>query len=541
MNISVLPADRFRGTGCIPRLALPLFIASLLLAGCGERRAGQPRRVSAPPSDTFSIAFYNVENLFDNEFDGDEYVEFRPNATNWNREMHSRKFDNIASAIAAMNASIVSLCEVEDRDALYQLQKKLAEKGVRYKYRAIVGTPASSNTHPAILSRFPVERSTAHAVAIADGFPTRAILEAQFDIDGRPLTLFVNHWPSKHHPESYRMAAAKTLISRLAQLPRGTDYCIAGDLNSDYDEFSTFTTFGHNDTRDGTGINHCLGTIRTAGAVQMRPRTEREVIAAPFPSHYDLWLELDEKERMSYFYQGNRQTPDHILLPPALYDQTGISYLDNSFRAFTWAGKLLSHGKPARWKIRHQGGKKYHVGKGYSDHLPLIAHFTTGPFCFDTVSSGGRDTLSDDTMSMDGWFEYHTDGWIACGNGITLERDTLEPKAGRFALHVATRAQKKTGTVAKTVVRPSDRKNNGAVTFYLRGSGSICFRTRALTGKWRYHIPVDGASSGRAKYVPMEFPAWQSVTLNPSVPPEAPVELELRTGKDAPLDLRIDR
>ncbi|MBN1307274.1 MAG: hypothetical protein JXA18_05120, partial [Chitinispirillaceae bacterium] len=383
------PASRFRIPGHFLRLASPLLVIFLFFAGCGDRQKAGPlrRAVSAPPPDTFSVAFFNVENLFDNEFDGNEYVEYRPDATNWNRAMHDRKFENISSVIAAMNASVISLCEVEDRDALNQLAEKLDKKGVRYPFRAIIDTPAASNTRPAILSRFPVGHSAAHPVAVADGFSTRAVLEARLDVGGRPLTLFVNHWPSKHHPESFRLAAATALIGRVAQLPRGTDYCIVGDFNSDYDEFSTFTTFGLNDTRDTTGINHCLGTVRTAGGTRMRPLTEREMITAPFPSHYDLWLELNEIDRMSYFYRGNRQTPDHILLPPALYDQKGISYLDNSFHAFTWEGRLLSHGRPVRWRIRRRGAKKYHAGEGYSDHLPIVARFTCVPFRFDTALS----------------------------------------------------------------------------------------------------------------------------------------------------------
>jgi hypothetical protein len=531
----------FRGTVCLLRLKLLLCFVVLVPAGCRRKPADPPPGTTAFQSDTFSVAFYNVENLFDNEFDGNEYVEYRPNATNWNREMHGRKLSNIASAVAAVNASMIALCEVEDRDALNQLQKKLDEIGAAYRFSAIIDTLAVSNTCPALLSRFPIGRSAAHAVSFADGLTTRAILEAQVDVNGTPLTLFVNHWPSKHHPESYRLHAAKTLINRIAQLHAGADYCIVGDLNSDFDEFSTFTTFGHNDSRDSTGINHGLGTIQNIGAGQARLRTEREVIAAPFPSHYDLWCEVDEKKRMSYFYRGNRQTPDHIILPPALYDSTGISYLDNSFHAFTWEGRLLSKGRPFRWKINYQGKRKFHAGEGYSDHLPVVATFICGPFRLTTASSAEYAAGADDTVGRDGWFEFHTSGWVAYSNMTTLERDSIEPAKGRYALHLNAKAKKSNETVAATVVRPADREKDGTVQLLLRGTGTVCFRTRAAGEKWRYHRPDNNSFSGRAKYVPINFPAWRTVVLAPAAPPVAPVELELRIGKETTLDLRIDR
>ncbi|MBN1309260.1 MAG: hypothetical protein JXA18_15155, partial [Chitinispirillaceae bacterium] len=140
-----------------------------------------------------------------------------------------------------------------------------------------------------------------------------------------------------------------------------------------------------------------------------------------------------------------------------------------------------------------------------------------------------------------GWFEFHTDGWVACDNRVTIKRDTAEPAVGKYALHLVVPAQKRNKTVAATVVRPADRGTDGAVTFYLRGKGAICFRTRAADKKWRYHRVDNNSSSGRATYVPINFPSWRSVALVPSEPPAAPLELELRIAKETALDLRIDR
>jgi len=495
------------------------------LSGCRVQPA------EAKSADTLSVAFYNVENLFDNEFDGDEYPEYRPNATNWDSRMHRIKMDNISSVIAAINATVVTLCEVEDRDALGQLRSALDQKGVDYPHSAIIDTPAVRATCTALLSRIPVNRLLAHEVSLPNGRPGRLIFEVGLLVTPSvPLTLFINHWPSKKQPESFRLAAADVLAKAIAALPAATDYIIVGDLNSDYDEFATFTTFGHNDTRGITGINHRLGTIVQGSALSMRPKSREEVCAAHFPSHYDLWCDIAEELRMSYFFQGNRQTPDHILLPPSLFDSVGISYLDKSFDVFVWGGRLLSHGKPLRWKTR--GAEwKYHLGEGYSDHLPIVAKFVRSPFSADLHEPTKENPVENG-------------GWVAANDNVRSGRDTTAPKPGRYSLRIVSPALKKNGTAASCVVTPELRasKSGSSLQLYVRGSSKITFRTRIAGGSsWRYHDLVADKWSSRATYRQVNFASWRPVTLAVGVPPGTSFELELRSAANAPLDLSIDR
>ncbi len=524
--------------------SVPLVIFLLfILQGCREQPSDRSAGGGTPQTDTFSVAFYNVENLFDNEFDGHEYVEYRPNATNWNREMHRRKLENIGSVCAALNADILALCEVEDRDALAQLRQVLDKSGCEYSYHAIIDTPAAaSNTHPALLSRYPIKHCRVHRVTLPAAGKTRGIFEADIDASGTALKLFVNHWPSKHHPESYRMAAAARLMDRLRELPVGTDYLIAGDFNSDFDEFATFTTFGHNDTRGRTGINHLLGTVsRLPGGVQ-RPISEREMLSGGFPSHYDLWCELPSQSRMSYYYHGNLQTPDHIILPPSLYDSSGITYVDNSFRAFTWGGKLLSGGRPIRWKMRYSGGKKYHAGEGYSDHLPVTARFAVTPFAFAETGSSTEVATGADSVAGAGWFEYHGNGWVADDNRVRLKRDTAGPANGRYLLHITATPLRRNRTVARTVVPVEAYGKNRNFVIMYRGTGKVCLRTRSLgSKKWRYHSFLSGRVSGAARYEVVHQDAWRQVAIQHPNSKRLPLEMELRSGKEAALDFCIDR
>jgi len=523
---------------------LPLILVSgfcFLFSSCREQPIDSAKTAGTHP-ETFSVAFYNVENLFDYEFDGKEYPEYRPDPQNWNQQMFDKKYDNIASVIAALNAGIIALCEVEDRDALNHLADVLKKKGCTYQHRAIIDTFSGSNTHPAILSRYPVKKSVLHPIYLAGNLPTRGILEADIDIKGVPLKIFVNHWPSKKHPESFRLAAADTLASLLSKLPKQCDYLLLGDFNSDYNEFSTFTTFGHNDTRGITGINTRLGTTQPASDATTRNRFEDEVLQSPNPSHYNLWLELPDAIRMSYVYKGNRQTPDNILIPPALFDTNGVAYIDNSFNSFTWGSRLLKNNRPIGWQMRYAQKRKFHIGEGYSDHLPIVAKFTTAPFSPEANPVDFNTAFTTDNNNPDSWFEFHTNGWISLENSVTYVRDTITPVAsGRYSLHVVAPEDNNNYTVMRAVVPSLYRDKKGDLHFYIRGSGAICFRTKNTAGEWRYHTVAKYGSSGRASYTPFQSTLWQTVTLQVTLPAGEDVELELRSGKNVPLDLWIDR
>lgn len=522
---------------------LPFIIGGVIVAACRKQPSDGRTGTLGAAADTFTVAFYNVENLFDNEFDGHEYVEYRPNATNWNREMHRRKFEQIGAVCAALDAEILALCEVEDRDALAQLRKVLADADCRYSHHAIIDTPAAfSTTRPALLSRYPIQRIRSLRVVLPAGGRTREILEADLLIGDVPLKFFINHWPSKHHPESWRLATAERLAERLRELPDGTDYIVLGDFNSDYDEFSTFATFDHDDTRGITGINHRLGTVRDVRGGLQRFATEIEAATGSFPSHYNLWLELPPAGRMSYVYKGNNQTPDNILLPPSMYDTSGIAYIDNSFGVFTWGGKLLAYGKPFRWKYRYRGGKKYHAGEGYSDHLPIRARFSTSPFRDARIVDTGEEASGSDTIAKRGWFEYHRNGWVGNGSRVATSRDTVNPVSGRYALHIVAPAQKRNSTAARAVLPPRAATSSGRCAFFIRGKGNVCFRTRRVgTKKWRYHLIVQGKESGVARYEPVDFPEWRPVKLSLPGAGDRAVEVELRAGKQVALDFWIDR
>lgn len=323
-------------------------------------------------ADVFRIASYNVENLFDMQADATDYPDYRPKGkTGWDRAMLAVKLKNIAWVIKDMDAEIVALQEIESEKALALLQKQLSMMGTNYRYAAIAGQ-RSTSVKCAVLSTFPIVEKKE---VVAGHEKERGILKVTLDIEGHPLLMYVNHWKSKSGPESKRIKYATVLADEIAEQPCDADYILIGDFNANYNEYETFKNIERlNDTGGVTGINHIIKTVMDKQMV-----TESVLINQPACGYvYNLWLEVPEKRRWSVNFFGHKNSHDSILVPKALYDAKNISYVDNSFDKFD-PDYLFEENKVFRWQ-RESRGKGRHLGRGYSDHLPVFAEFTTAPF-----------------------------------------------------------------------------------------------------------------------------------------------------------------
>jgi hypothetical protein len=321
---------------------------------------------------TFKVATYNVQNLFDLLHEGSEYQEYVPNSPmGWNPETAAVKYNNIARVITDLAPDIVALEEVESKSALNSLRDAISLKGLFFPYLAIADAKHSA-VKCALLSRFPI--ISKREIPVREEL-SRNILAVTVQVGGTSLLLFVNHWKSKRGPESMRLSYAGALRGALNSLPPSTDFVVLGDLNSNYNEFVTFHAQPRlNDTGGHTGINHILGTICENEMV-----TEKMLLQQKGNRYlYNLWLEIREGRRWSYSFFGQKGSPDNMIIPRTLYDAKGISYVDNSFGRFARRYLFRNHAV-FQWQRAHNG-KGRHLGEGFSDHLPIFALFSTGPF-----------------------------------------------------------------------------------------------------------------------------------------------------------------
>ena len=315
---------------------------------------------------TLKIATYNVENLFDLQRSGHEYSEYIPyTKANWNDRTYKIKLKNTAKVIKDINADIIGLQEIESLKALKDLRYTLKRMGLYYPYYKIANLK-STTVKVALLSKIPFIAT--NEVSVTQSYKYRNILEAKFKIGSQYLYILVNHWKSKAGPESMRIVSAKKLQKRVQEIGVDKNIIALGDFNSDYEEYIRFKRKRKLNNTDGiTGINHILGTIN-----YKNDASHTNISKGDF---YNLWYDQSDKDqRFSYIYRGKKEAMDSILITSALLDNKGLEYKSGSIhslqKAYLFKKKALN-----RWQMKW-GKPRRHYGRGYSDHLPVIAEFS---------------------------------------------------------------------------------------------------------------------------------------------------------------------
>ena len=317
-------------------------------------------------ANNITIASYNVENFFDLKKDNSEYSEFIPNTKNqWNQRNFNIKLNNLLKVINDIDADIIALQEIENRD----LMKLLSSKLPKYTYYSFIKYPDSA-VGVGFLSKIEIKNNKNIDVKFTKRL-YRPILETTFSNENIEFKVFNNHWPSKAAPESYRIKYAKTLQDRLIQLPKDYDYILLGDFNSNYNEYQTFRNNQKlNNSSSITGINHILNTTYENKFV-----TYDDILNYDKRVHFNLWLDLPTNERFSTKFRRQNNTPDSIILSPALFDTKRVSYIPKSFKVFK-ADYLYKNNDVIRWEMSGKKYDKIHKGIGFSDHLPIYAKFS---------------------------------------------------------------------------------------------------------------------------------------------------------------------
>jgi endonuclease/exonuclease/phosphatase family metal-dependent hydrolase len=240
------------------------------------------------------LAFWNVENLFDTEDnpneEGDE--DFTPTGVKkWTEERLTRKISNLSRVIRAMNddrgPDILGLAEVENQKMAELLAAQMTVKPHRYKV-VHRDSPSRRGIDCAIVydeAKFTLKSSQFFTI---DGTeqPTRMIVEAELaDAQGGKLFVFANHWPSRAHPESDRILAAKVLRKRV-------DEILKADANADFVAFGDF-----NDFADDPALVETLLTVEKPADAK-----EGKLLNATWP--------LFRRGEGSYVYQNKWETID---------------------------------------------------------------------------------------------------------------------------------------------------------------------------------------------------------------------------------------
>ena len=207
-----------------------------------------------------SIAFYNVENLFDIQndtliFDDDRTPSGKDR---WTQERYARKLSNISKVISEIGRKetgsapdMIGLCEIENQQVLADLvnhpnlreneygivhfdspDERGIDVALLYKKSVFIATSFSS--HRLLLTKQDEFRDYTRDQLVVGGF-----------LDGEEIHFIVNHWPSRSGGEQRsrpnRIAAAKLnrhIIDSIIHEKPMAKIISMGDLNDDPIDYS---------------------------------------------------------------------------------------------------------------------------------------------------------------------------------------------------------------------------------------------------------------------------------------------------------------
>lgn len=327
-------------------MRLAICLLALAAAGC---------------SRTVSVVTYNVQNVFDDVHDANEYDRYVP-GPEWGTEQfyaRCRAVSEVLKRIARGGPDVAVLQEIENARVVDVLcDRFLAACG--YTHRVVTRAP-DSPINIAVISKFAILDVRTHTTTDVDGgWTSRPVLEVGIDLKGCELRLIAAHLKSKRggarDTEPRRrleaMLIGRVVDERLRASP-ASDVLVAGDLNESHDE----------QRRVGSAYPSALATDG-----------DRVILAGRLSSLASPWVEwLNEAAGFagSYAWEGEWLTHDHFLLSPGLLSGKGLRYARGSFRVCAPDFLLDRAGLPR--------GAENSRERGYSDHLPLIIDLRIEP------------------------------------------------------------------------------------------------------------------------------------------------------------------
>jgi hypothetical protein len=327
-------------------------IVTCLITGLVFYSMNHVRQTSSGYS--FTVMFYNVENLFDTQNDTlKDDDTFLPTGINrWTFTRYNKKVNDLAKVILASNGweppQLIGLCEIENTAVLSRL---IWETGLSELSYCPIHHESSDRRgiDVALLYRSDCFKPIWHHTVIVSqpeiNFFTRDILYVKgLMYEKDTLHLLVCHWPSKwggelHSKWKRQKAAQKTkqICDSIMHVNAKAQIIIMGDLN---------------ETRDESSIVDVLLTPLSALTV-LNP------------------VNLPKGVYGTHKYQGKWHFIDHIIISQALESQTSqpVSFTIPDLTFLLEEDPAYSGMRPRRTYI----GPRY-VG-GFSDHLPILATF----------------------------------------------------------------------------------------------------------------------------------------------------------------------
>ncbi len=305
-----------------------------------------------------TIAFYNLENLFDTiDQPNVKDEEFTPQGSKqWNTKKYFHKLNHMADVIVQIGVdkakeppAVIGVSEVENITVLQDLVN--TPKLKPYDYHIVhYDSPDRRGIDVALLYRpkyFKVESSKSIRLTIPDkpDFKTRDQLLVSGLLDGEQFYFIVNHWPSRYGGEKrsrpLRNAAAdlcRSIADSLLKIDANTKIIMMGDLNDD--------------------------PVDPSLKIHLKATDDKAKLADGY--FYDPMITLYKKGIGSLAYHDSWNLFDNIILTPAVLNDNGYHF----YQAHIFNKKFMTNdeGRYKGYPFRTFVGNNF-MG-GYSDHFP---------------------------------------------------------------------------------------------------------------------------------------------------------------------------
>lgn len=302
-------------------------------------------------TNNITIAFYNVENLFDTKDDPHSNdAEFLP-SNQWTEARYRKKLQRLSEVISTIGdqdgPELLGLGEVENAEVIKDLLKTQELKDRKYKFihkdcKDKRGIDVALIYKPAYFTPF---STTAFKVEIPERrrFNTRDILVVGGLMNKDSVFLLVNHWPSRlggqEESEVLRMAVAeknRKLIDSLKRAYQNVKFVLMGDFN---------------DEPQNKSISEVLGAKGTDGSMLYNP-----------------FEKLQKEGEGSIKYKSKWFLIDQIIISKSFLNSSSHKYIEESANVYH---PVWMHYKedPEKGPFRTFVGEKYYGG--YSDHFPV--------------------------------------------------------------------------------------------------------------------------------------------------------------------------
>lgn len=318
-------------------------------------------------TNTFTVMFYNVENLFDTIDDPNtEDEEFTPgSAKQWDYEKYEKKLEDISRVILSLPEkelpALIGFAEVENAQVLEDLVAQRGLKRTPYKVVLIDGNDPRGIDCGLIYRPDLFKYKSSEMIPVEDlsgkDYPLRGILHIQGEgPDGKALHIYVNHWKSRRggvketeHLRVYQGIALRRELDQLLSRESDPRVIIMGDFNDEPTNRSINDMLHAGNKRKNTWLNDTYNLF------------------------YDMHnLDLEG----SYNYQAEWQMYDQIIISYSLLNQPrGLSTTFDAGRILKeeW---MIYNDEKNNLKVpnRTYGGNNYYGG--ISDHFPIYVTFT---------------------------------------------------------------------------------------------------------------------------------------------------------------------